>query len=220
MYLIEFHFTFWVEVMKLYNHQNSCGTLSIALLLGVMTFSASAAVRDFSPEIRTKNQKIDHLNKMTIISAKANSFEAGASFLPDTLKQGWLVISVKNNTMAPVQLFEDYLEVRTAEGSLESFTQKRLDEKAYMKVQRDKINCNNGTASKAFTCAALKDTVDDKHQIISDDLMTSKSLAVGEVRVSQIKIDLPKKSQSQLAEIQVQIKFQGETLTLVFIEAK
>lgn len=194
---------------------------AISIALSVLAGQAQAADRRFMPVPQGSAQTIQVINGMPILSGVGKQFQAATSVAVLSLKQGRLLVSIKNQSAVAVPL-EPQAVVATSAGqvlSLKAASDAQpvadapirdcngLAAEAYTRCMTDNFNRRAASQSAARTAPAPA-------------AMVAKLIQPGEVYATQYYLELPRKQRGQLAAVLVTVELAGERLSFDFKEVQ
>ena len=188
----------------------------MVVALAATSVAASAADRRFVPVPATGYQKLQVINGATIISAAGKSFHAGASLAPTSSRRAWLSVSVKNTGTLPLPFNDAGILVRSGETTLGM----KLAGEAAAKGDDDGLardNCANVRKSSQINCNI--DNFNKKQQVRTKTLSEDERvLPPGALLTRQFQLELPKRSKTTMAKLEVRVTLEGETIEFDFNE--
>lgn len=204
-------------------HVKSTLRAGIWLLALALAGAANAASRRFEPVLKSPAQQVSVLNGMSIVSASGAHFSAGASFSPESARQGWLLVSVKNTGAQPAVFDAGSITVSAAGKPLVVHGADEIAAKAGSGYWLANKNCINATKTSYSSCMAadsFNKTKGDKPAGQAPAQPTlPRQILPGEVFPSQFLVELPKKSRGEPAVLTVTLRLQGEQLGFEFKES-
>jgi hypothetical protein len=189
--------------------------------LAALAFAASlplqAAERRFVPVPQGPTQLLQVVEGMTIVAGAGESMDAGASMAPDTARQAWLSVSIRNTGKVPLAIGPGAVVVTSA-GAVLAVRPAEAVEAADAEPVTDK--CANASASSQINCGI--DAFNDKQAARAQPAPAAEAttLAPGAVQANQFQVDLPKKSRAALARLEVRVRAGDEEIAFVFEEVK
>jgi len=102
------------------NSVQSCRSAVICLLLAsfALVSAAQAAGRHFEPVPQSAAQPVKVVGDVSIISAVARQFHAGAAICANSSRKSWLSVSVKNVGTIPIGFGDDAISALADEKPL------------------------------------------------------------------------------------------------------
>ena len=165
----------------------------VLVLAASLATQVQAADRRFMPVPQGSTQSIQVINGMPILSAVGKQFQAATTVSVLSSKQGRLMVSIKNQTAAPVNL-EPQAVVATSAGQVLS-----------LRDASDAAAAQDKPASRKTEAPALP---------------APRIIKPGEVFATQYFLELPRKQRGQLSAVLVTVEIAGERLNFDFKEVE
>jgi hypothetical protein len=182
----------------------------------------AAAARRFEPIPESQAQPVKLVGEVSIISAAAKQFHAGASMSPDSAKTAWLSVSVKNMGTVPIEFADGAIVVTSMDKpmAIRSADEAMKDAKGEGLV---KDPCANATPSSQRNCTIdvfNRQQAKRTDQPSEQEAAAARQLAPGELKVKQYQVELPKQSKAVFAMLKVSVTIGGEQVSFNFKEVE